>query len=94
MHGNRKDFLVKSKNQRDYVDKNCKEEEQECLRLMRQLVSDVQGAPYPGDGLEVEVYAIWYEHAQRYAGQCLEFINSNFPLEQKIISKSIEKLLK
>ena len=33
----------------------------ECSEKLRKLVSDVQGAPYPGS-LENELYMIWYEH--------------------------------
>ncbi|MCI1209937.1 MAG: hypothetical protein LKF96_10885 [Treponema sp.] len=69
--------------------------EKKCLELMRKLVSDVQGAPYPGEeDVKEELYRIWYEHAQRSAEDCFQFMDSNFPSEQKQISKSIENLLK
>ena len=29
------------------------------LSMIRQLVSAVQGAPYPGPGFEPELYSIW-----------------------------------
>ncbi len=64
----------------------------ECIRLMRQLVSDVQGAPYPGD-FESELYYIWYEHAQKTAVECFEFLDANFPNEQAVFKKEIKKLL-
>jgi hypothetical protein len=62
--------------------------------LMRQLVSDVQGAPYPGEEFEPELYKIWYEHLQRNAQKCFEFLNDFFPLEQKEFEDTLKKLLK
>ncbi len=65
-----------------------KKMDQEGYEIMKQLVSDVQGAPYP-NVVESELYRIWYEHAQLVAIQCLEYIDRNFPHE-----KSGEKLPK
>lgn len=48
------------------------------LDLLRQLMSDVEGAPYPavvGD----ELYAIWYEHAQSVAQEALQYLNTVDP---------------
>lgn len=42
------------------MDKKVKQ----CIEMLRQLVSDVQGAPYPGEDINKELYSIWYEHAQ------------------------------
>lgn len=61
---------------------------------MRQLVSDVQGAPYPGDEFEPELYQIWYEHVQKNAQDCFEFLDAHFPSDQKDVKKTIQKLLK
>ena len=61
---------------------------------MRQLVSDVQGAPYPGEGFEPELYTIWYEHIQRTAQECFEFLDANFPSEQKEINQTLQKMFK
>ncbi len=44
------------------------------LALLRQLTSDVEGAPSPGV-LGDELYAIWYEHAQSVAQEALEYLN-------------------
>ena len=71
-----------------------KENIEELTKLMRQLVSDVQGAPFPGGELKNELYEIWYEHAQRAAVECFEYLNDNFPEEQKELDKSINKLFK
>ena len=71
------------------MDKKTKE----CIRMLRNLVSDVQGAPYPGDDIKSELYTIWYEHAQRAAVECFEFPDANFPRDKKAITKSIEKIL-
>lgn len=62
------------------------------ISMLRDLVSDVQGAPYPGDDIKSELYSIWYEHAQRAAVECFEFLDANFPSEQKDLNKSIDKL--
>ncbi len=43
---------------------------EECIKMMRQLVSDIQGAPYPGENFEPELYQIWYEHVQKAAVEC------------------------
>ena len=55
--------------------------DQEGYAIMKQLVSDVQGAPYP-NVIENELYRIWYEHAQVVAIQCLEFIDRNLPKDK------------
>ena len=64
-----------------------------CIRLLHNLGSDVQSAPYPGDDIKSELYTIWYEHAQRAAVECFEFLDANFPRDKKAITKSIEKIL-
>ncbi|HUW41351.1 MAG TPA: hypothetical protein VMV90_10085 [Rectinemataceae bacterium] len=48
------------------------------ITLLRQLISDMEGAPYPGvvDG---ELYTIWYEHAQSVAQEALEYLNTEHP---------------
>ena len=66
----------------------------QCIEMLRQLVSDVQGAPYPGEDVNSELYSIWYEHAQRAAVQCFEYLDENFPEESKDVSKKIAKLFK
>ena len=48
--------------------------------------------PFPGGDIDTELYAIWYEHAQKAAVECFEFLNANFPKEQKELNKSIDKL--
>ncbi len=72
------------------MDKKTKQ----CIQMLRDLVSDVQGAPFPGSELKPELYEIWYEHAQRAAVQCFEFLNDNYPEEQKDVNKTIDKLFK
>lgn len=49
--------------------------------ILKQLVSDVQGAPYP-NVIDNELYKIWYEHAQQVAIECLEYIDKNFPKDK------------
>ena len=44
------------------MDKKLKE----CSEKLRALVSNVQGAPFPGN-MNNELYNIWYEHIQSYA---------------------------
>ncbi|HZK19402.1 MAG TPA: hypothetical protein VFC68_01615 [Treponemataceae bacterium] len=61
-------------------------------KIMRQLVANIQGAPYPGD-LSNELYTIWYEHIQRDAMSALEYIDENFPHDiSKDIDKTMEKV--
>lgn len=59
-----------------------KKMDQEGYAILKQLVSDVQGAPYP-NVVESELYRIWYEHAQLVAIQCLEYIDRNFPKDKE-----------
>lgn len=70
------------------MDKKAKE----CIQMLRDLISDVQGAPFPGDCINSELYTIWYEHAQKVAVECLEYLNDNFPKEQTELEKTIDKL--
>ncbi|MBQ9495209.1 MAG: hypothetical protein IJR50_06175 [Treponema sp.] len=62
-----------------------------CVKLLRSLVSDVQGAPYPGEDIQSELYTIWYEHAQRAAVECFEFLDANYPQDKKALNKSLNK---
>jgi len=48
------------------------------LAILRQLISDVEGAPSPGV-IRDELYSIWYEHAQSVAQEALEFLNTTDP---------------
>lgn len=66
----------------------------ELVALMRQLVSDVQGAPYPGSDFEPELYQIWYEHLQKTAQNCFEFLDEYFPMEKEEFQETLKKLLK
>ena len=66
----------------------------QCIKMMRDLVSDVQGAPFPSGELKHELYEIWYEHAQRAAVNCFEFLDENFPEQAKDVNKKIDKLFK
>ena len=64
----------------------------ECVAMMRKLVSAVQGAPYPS-AIENELYTIWFEHIQRSAIDCFEFLDANFPLEKDNVSASLDRIL-
>lgn len=70
------------------MDKKTKQ----CVERLRDLVSSVQGAPFPNDDLKPELYAIWYEHAQRSATECFEFLNDNYPESKKSINKLVDKI--
>lgn len=72
------------------MDKKVKQ----CIDMLRQLVSDVQGAPYPGEDIDKELYAIWYEHAQSAAVKCFEYLDEHFPEEPADVTKKLDKLLK
>ncbi|HAW86103.1 MAG: hypothetical protein A2087_10330 [Spirochaetes bacterium GWD1_61_31] len=43
--------------------------------LLKKLISDVEGAPYP-NVINHELYTIWYEHVQIAAHDALEFLNT------------------
>lgn len=61
--------------------------------LMRQLVADIQGAPYPSD-VSGELYSIWYEHIQRDAMTALEYIDEHYPSDiSDDLDKTLEKVL-
>jgi hypothetical protein len=46
--------------------------------ILRQLMSDVEGAPSHGV-IKNELYSIWYEHAQSVAQEALEYLNTSDP---------------
>jgi hypothetical protein len=52
--------------------------EERGLAILRQLMSDVEGAPSPGL-LRSKLYYIWYEHAQSVAQEALEYLNTVEP---------------
>ena len=54
-----------------------------CLNKLQDLISEVQGAPFPTDIVQSDLYQIWYEHAQRSVVSCIEFVGESFPKEQK-----------
>jgi len=60
--------------------KSSNEKVKICIKMMRQLVSEIQGAPYPSENFEAELYKIWYEHVQKAAVECFEYLDSNFPV--------------
>ncbi|MGP1587846.1 MAG: hypothetical protein ACTTHG_05835 [Treponemataceae bacterium] len=63
----------------------------ECAGKLRKLVSDIQGAPYPGK-VNDELYLIWYEHVQQHAMDCFEFLDENFPSESSEIEDAVRKI--
>ena len=63
------------------------------LGMIRQLVSDVQCAPFPGSEFP-ELYSIWYEHVQRNAQECFEFLDENFPADKEGLNKTLQKMFK
>ena len=67
---------------------------EELTKLMRQLVSDVQGEPFPSEKIEPELYSIWYEHVQRGAQNCFEFLEQHFPLDNSEFKDSLKKIFK
>lgn len=65
-----------------------------CIKMLRQLVSDIQGAPYPSENFELELYKIWYEHVQNAAVNCFEYLDDNFPQEKEDFDKTLNKIFK
>lgn len=68
--------------------------QEKLLTMIRQLVSDVQGAPFPGPQFEPELYSIWYEHVQRNAQECFEFLDEKFPADKEGLTRTIQKMFK
>lgn len=64
----------------------------ECSEKLRKLVADIQGAPYPGN-VDDELYYIWYEHVQRNAMECYEFLDEYFPTDQKDVAKALKNII-
>ncbi|HTX73488.1 MAG TPA: hypothetical protein VMC79_11730 [Rectinemataceae bacterium] len=52
------------------------------LALLRQLISEVEGAPYPGV-VDLELYTIWFEHVQSVAQEALEYLSTADPERQR-----------
>ena len=67
---------------------------EKCIKMMRQLVSDIQGAPLPSEDLEPELYRIWFEHVQTAGMECLSYLDENFPLEKEDIDSTLNKFLR
>ena len=65
-----------------------------CIKMLRQLVSDIQGAPYPSENFEPELYKILYEHVQNAAVNCFEYLDDNFPQEKEDFDKTLNKIFK
>ena len=65
-----------------------------CIKMLRQLVSDIQGAPYPSENFEPELYKIWYENVQNAAVNCFEYLDDNFPQEKEDFDKTLNKIFK
>lgn len=61
-----------------------------CQEMLHKIVSAIQGAPFPAV-IDNELYTIWYEHIQRTAMECFEFLDELNPTEQKNIVDSLEK---
>lgn len=57
---------------------NVSEKLNECIEKLKDLVCDVQGAPFPG-AFNNELYTIWYEHIQNHALDAFEFLNAEIP---------------
>lgn len=50
----------------------------EGFAVLKALASELQGAPFPRT-VTKELYAIWYEHAQKSAQDALEYLAQNAP---------------
>jgi hypothetical protein len=50
------------------------------LEILRNLISTVEGAPYPNSVSE-ELYTIWFEHAQQMAQEALEYYDQVRPAD-------------
>lgn len=68
------------------------EKTKKCVKMMRHLVSEIQGAPYPGDEFQPELYKIWYEHVQKAAVDCFMYLDANYPIA-KTKFEELEKFI-
>ena len=46
------------------------------LRLLKQLIGAIEGAPYP-HAVNNELYTIWHEHAINIATDALGYVNAS-----------------
>jgi hypothetical protein len=56
--------------------------------LMRQLINDVEGAPFPNT-VSNELYTIWYEHAQSSAQDALEYLDRFDPNNREEVDPDV-----
>jgi hypothetical protein len=61
--------------------------EENGYKIIRKLISDVEGAPFP-NAINNELYTIWYEHMQIIAQEALEFLDLNDTEPQDEIDSS------
>jgi hypothetical protein len=47
--------------------------EENGLLILRKLISDIEGAPYPNE-INSERYTIWYLHVQEIAQEALKYL--------------------
>ncbi|MEI6876268.1 MAG: hypothetical protein WCL50_14195 [Spirochaetota bacterium] len=59
------------------------------LAILRQIMSDVEGAPSPGM-MKDELYSIWFEHAQSVAQEALEYLNTVDPGHGRDYAEQVE----
>jgi len=58
-----------------YMREASKTMDEKGFNILKQLISDVEGAPFP-NAINHELYTIWYEHVQRAANDALEYLNT------------------
>jgi hypothetical protein len=56
-------------------EKSMSVDHKDCLRLIKRLVSIIEGAPYPTN-VEPELYSIWHDHAMEHVTDALEYIDT------------------
>jgi hypothetical protein len=66
---------------------------QRATDIIVQLISSLQGAPYPGT-IDNELYTIWYEHAQIAAQEALEYLEKKQKKPKDELDDLVEKAKK
>ncbi|MBN1648492.1 MAG: hypothetical protein JW874_10690 [Spirochaetales bacterium] len=68
------------------LNRNTSIDDSQEVRLIKELISTLQGAPYP-TALNKELYSIWYEHSLIAINNAYSFLNKSGkePEEETVI---------
>ena len=63
------------------INKNSSTNESKEVQLIKELISTLQGAPYP-TSINQELYEIWYEHSLIAINNAYSFLNKSETVEE------------